>query len=153
PPAKKSSSALPPVANHVSRTSNTSPSAAMIDLGPAVGKVGISYTTTYENKNPGLFYSYSDSSTSGSSVGVGVGDLCGIGVGAGNDINVFAERQFLFLQDGASIGLDGFGISAGLNWGNNAIDFEFKIGLGAGAAAIGAWALKDYLGNLDWGYR
>ena len=119
--------------NHVTRTSETTPEVGkMVDLGKALGKIGLSSTITSQDKDPALMYSYVDAGTNGTKHGVGT-----LYKGTGADIGISTEGfMYLNIQMAdhvhceASFGVDGVGLAVGQINGKITSDFEIKVGWG-----------------------
>ena len=120
------------IVNHSNKTHVTTPS-AMLDGGPLLGKIGFSATTTFQDKDPGLFHSYADIGNDASKYGVGINAIgwLGLGLGASSNANIFANAQVTpWIHAKVSVGLDGVGGTVGLNIDNTSYDFEIKGGWG-----------------------
>ena len=121
--------------NHVNRIHATSPK-FMLNGGPAIGKVGFSVTTTKQDKNPALLHSYSDAGNDCSRHGVGTNAFNWLGVGLGICIqpedyvvNLYANFQITpWFHGELSLGIDGIGVSLGVDYKQTSYDLEIKGG-------------------------
>lgn len=118
--------------NIVSKTHVTTPQ-VMIDGGPLIGKVGISTTTTTQDKEPGILYAYTDIGNDASKKGLGTNSngLFNVEAGASSEGNVYAVLHITpwFHAEG-SLGFDGVGVVIGFDVENTAYDLELKGGWG-----------------------
>ena len=118
--------------SYVTRSHITTPT-YMFDAGPAFGKIGFSITTTSDEDNHDWMYTYVDSGNDETRYGgeITAGDWLAIGSGASSNINFYINMQIspVFHLEG-SIGLDGIGLTAGIDAGNTAYDLEIKAGWG-----------------------
>ena len=118
--------------SNVNRAHITTPT-LMFDAGPGFGKIGFSTTTTVGGENHNPAYTYVDVGNDETQYGaeIAAGDWLGIGCGVSSNINFYINMQIspIFHLEG-SIGLDGIGLTAGLDINKVAYDFEVKGGWG-----------------------
>lgn len=130
--AAKSIKSSLPLANYVKKTHITTPE-MVLDLGVMVGKIGISSTVTKQDKQLGLVHASSDVGNDASkySAGINLDGWLGADIGVSSEINAFVSAQVTpWVHGEVSLGLDGIGVSFGIDLGDKSFDFGINAGIG-----------------------
>ena len=126
---KKGKNTLPAI-NHVNKSHVTEP-LLMLDLGSAVGKVGLSSTVSKSDKMAGIAYSFVDVGNNNSRAGVGahIDGISSISFGVDSEINGFFNVQITpFVHGEISLGAGGIGFMVGIDSKDTSVDLEVDIG-------------------------